>query len=114
LFFLGLHYTYAEVPLGFWAQKAFGLARNDYDRVGHFFQGFVPAMVTREVLLRMTPLRRGAWLSFLVVSVCLAFSALYELVEWGVAVTQREVLVCFSRAAATFLVQAGEGPAANF
>lgn len=85
--FLGGHYTYAEVPLGFWAQKAFGLARNDYDRVGHFFQGFVPAMVTREVLLRMTPLRRGAWLSFLVVSVCLAISALYELVEWGAAVT---------------------------
>jgi putative membrane protein len=85
--FLGGHYTYAEVPLGFWAQEAFGLARNDYDRVGHFFQGFVPALVTREVLLRMTPLRRGAWLSFLVVSVCLAISALYELVEWGAAVT---------------------------
>jgi hypothetical protein len=57
--FLGGHYTYAEVPLGFWAQRVLGLARNDYDRVGHFFQGFVPALVTREVLLRRTPLRRG-------------------------------------------------------
>ena len=85
--FLGGHYTYAEVPLGFWAQRVFGLARNDYDRVGHFFQGFVPAMVTRELLLRRTPLQRGGWLSILVVSVCLAISALYELVEWGAAVT---------------------------
>ena len=57
--FLGGHYTYAEVPLGFWAQRVLGLARNDYDRVGHFFQGFVPALVTREVLLRRTPLRRA-------------------------------------------------------
>ncbi|HZX42221.1 MAG TPA: DUF2238 domain-containing protein [Myxococcaceae bacterium] len=85
--FLGGHYTYAEVPLGFWAQRVLGLARNDYDRVGHFFQGFVPALVTREVLLRRTPLRPGGWLTLLVLSVCLAFSALYELVEWGAAVT---------------------------
>jgi len=84
--FLGGHYTYAEVPLGFWAQRALGLARNDYDRVGHFFQGFVPALVTREVLLRRTPLRAGGWLTVLVLSVCLAVSALYELVEWGAAV----------------------------
>ena len=84
--FLGGHYTYAEVPLGFWAQRVLGLARNDYDRVGHFFQGFVPALVTREVLLRRTPLRTGGWLTFLVLSVCLAVSALYELVEWGAAV----------------------------
>ena len=84
--FLGGHYTYAEVPLGFWAQRVLGLVRNDYDRVGHFFQGFVPALVTREVLLRRTPLRPGGWLTVLVVSVCLAVSALYELVEWGAAV----------------------------
>ncbi len=84
--FLGGHYTYAEVPLGFWAQRALGLVRNDYDRVGHFFQGFVPALVTREVLLRRTPLRPGGWLTVLVLSVCLAVSALYELVEWGAAV----------------------------
>jgi putative membrane protein len=84
--FIGGHYTYAEVPLGFWAQRMFGWTRNNYDRVGHFFQGFVPALVTREVLLRVTPLRRGAWLFFLVTCVCLAASALYELIEWRAAV----------------------------
>jgi putative membrane protein len=84
--FLGGHYTYAEVPLGFWAQRTFGLMRNDYDRVGHFLQGFVPAMVFRELLLRTTPLRPGRWLAFLVVCICLAGSALYELIEWRAAV----------------------------
>ena len=84
--FVGGHYTYAEVPLGFWAEGVFGWSRNNYDRLGHFFQGFVPALATREVLLRTTPLRRGAWLSFLVVCVCLAASAGYELVEWRAAV----------------------------
>ena len=79
---LGGHYTYAKVPLGFWLQDALGLARNHYDRFGHFAQGFVPAMLTREVLLRRSPLVRGKWLAFLVVCVCLAFSATYELIEW--------------------------------
>jgi putative membrane protein len=79
---LGGHYTYAKVPLGFWVQDALGLARNHYDRLGHFAQGFVPAMLTREVLLRRSPLARGKWLAFLVVCVCLAFSATYELIEW--------------------------------
>ena len=83
---LGGHYTYAKVPLGFWAQEAFGLARNHYDRLGHLAQGFVPAMLTREVLLRRSPLRRGKWLGFLVVCVCLALSATYELIEWLAAV----------------------------
>ena len=83
---LGGHYTYAKVPLGFWAQDAFGLARNHYDRVGHLAQGFVPAMLTREVLLRRSPLTRGKWLAFLVVCVCLALSATYELIEWLAAV----------------------------
>ncbi len=82
---LGGHYTYAQVPLGFWVQDALGLARNHYDRVGHFMQGFVPAIVTREVLLRTSPLRPGRWLAVLVVSVCLAISATYELVEWWAA-----------------------------
>lgn len=82
---VGGHYTYALVPVGDWARDAFGLSRNHYDRVGHIAQGFVPAIVTREMLLRLTPLRRGRWLAFLVVSVCLAFSALYELIEWWVA-----------------------------
>jgi len=84
--FVGGHYTYAEVPLGFWAERAFGFTRNHYDRLGHFFQGFVPALVTREVLLRATPLRRGGWLFFLTVCVCLSASALYELLEWRAAV----------------------------
>jgi putative membrane protein len=83
---LGGHYTYAKVPLGFWVQDALGLARNHYDRLGHFAQGFIPAMLTREVLLRRSPLVRGKWLAFLVVSVCLAFSATYELIEWLAAI----------------------------
>lgn len=84
----GAHYTYAEVPLGGWAQETFGWARNHYDRLGHFAQGFIPAIVAREILLRTSPLQRGKWLAFLVVSVCLAFSALYELIEWWTAVLQ--------------------------
>ena len=83
---LGGHYTYARVPLGEWAQDAFDLARNHYDRLGHFAQGFVPAILAREILLRTSRLRRGGWLSFVVVSVCLAFSASYELAEWLAAV----------------------------
>jgi len=83
---VGGHYTYAKVPLGFWVQDAFGLARNHYDRLGHLAQGFVPAMLTREVLLRRSPLQRGKWLAFLVVCVCLAVSATYELIEWLTAV----------------------------
>lgn len=82
---VGGHYTYARVPLGDWMQQAFGFARNDYDRIGHFAQGFVPAILAREVLLRSTPLRRGGWLFFIVVAICLGFSALYELIEWGAA-----------------------------
>ena len=83
---LGGHYTYARVPLGFWAQELFHFSRNHYDRLGHFAQGFVPAILAREVLLRRTPLRRGGWLFFLVTAVCLAISATYELVEWWSAV----------------------------
>jgi putative membrane protein len=83
---VGGHYTYAEVPLGFWAEKALGLARNDYDRLGHFMQGFVPALLAREILVRATPLRPGGWLFTLVTAVALAISALYELIEWWTAV----------------------------
>ncbi|GLY50044.1 DUF2238 domain-containing protein [Lentzea sp. NBRC 102530] len=83
---LGGHYTYARVPVGFWVQDLFDLARNHYDRFGHFVQGFVPAVLAREVLLRRTPLRPGGWLSVLVTSVCLAFSACYEMLEWLSAV----------------------------
>ena len=79
-------YTYAEMPLFNWLRDAFGLARNHYDRVGHFFQGLVPALITREVLLRQTALKPGKLVSLLCVSVCLAFSAFWELLEWGIAV----------------------------
>ena len=82
---IGGHYTYAKVPLGFWAQEAFGFARNHYDRVGHFVQGFVPALITREILLRKTPLRSGAWLNVIVVGMCLGISAFYEFTEWWAA-----------------------------
>ena len=83
---LGGHYTYAEVPLGNWVRDALGQARNNYDRLGHFTQGFVPAMVAREILLRRTPLQRGGWLFFLVTATCLAISACYEFIEWWTAV----------------------------
>jgi putative membrane protein len=83
---LGGHYSYARVPLGTWVQNAFHLARNHYDRLGHFAQGFVPAIIAREILLRRTPLRPGKWLFFLVTCVCLAVSACYEFVEWWAAV----------------------------
>ena len=82
----GGHYTYARVPLGDWAMHWFGWTRNNYDKLGHFAQGFVPAILTREILVRASPLKGSRWLGFLVVSVCLAFSALYELMEWAVAV----------------------------
>lgn len=88
---VGGHYTYARVPLGDWAMEWFGWARNNYDKIGHFAQGFVPAILTREILVRTSPLghradgRSSRWLGFLVVSVSLAFSAFYELVEWWVA-----------------------------
>jgi len=83
---VGGHYTYARVPLGFWIQDALHLARNPYDRIGHFTQGFVPALIAREIFLRRSPLVRGKWLFFIVAAVCLAVSACYEFVEWWAAV----------------------------
>ena len=82
---VGGRYSYARVPLGFWVQDFFGLARNDYDRLGHFAQGFIPAILVREILLRTSPLRPGRWLFALVTATCLAFSAFYELFEWWAA-----------------------------
>jgi putative membrane protein len=82
---LGGYYTYAHVPLGFWVQDWLGLERNHYDRLGHFAQGFVPAMLARELLLRQTPLRPGAWLSYLCVAAALSFSAFFEMIEWWAA-----------------------------
>lgn len=92
---LGGHYTYAEVPLGEWAREAFGFARNHYDRVGHLAQGFVPAILAREILLRRSPLRQGGWLFSLTTSVCLAFSAFYELIEWATALLSGEAATAF-------------------
>jgi putative membrane protein len=82
----GGHYTYARVPLGEWVGQAIDLGRNHYDRLGHFAQGFVPAILCREILLRKSPLRPGTWLFFIVLCICLAFSSFYELLEWWSAV----------------------------
>ncbi|KGK88162.1 membrane protein [Desulfosporosinus sp. HMP52] len=82
---VGGHYTYAEMPIFNWIRDAFHLARNYYDRLGHFAQGFIPAIIVREILVRKSALKRGKLLSFLIISICLAISASYELIEWGVA-----------------------------
>lgn len=82
---VGGHYTYAQVPVGFWFQDLFDLSRNHYDRLGHLTQGFVPAILVREILRRKVPALGGRWLPFLTGSVCLAFSAFYELLEWWTA-----------------------------
>jgi putative membrane protein len=85
---LGGKYTYAEVPLGFWMERVFGFTRNNYDRIGHFAQGFVPALVAREILSRNSPLKGSRWLPFLVICFCLAFSAFYEFIEWWTALAK--------------------------
>lgn len=92
---VGGHYTYAEVPLFNWLRDAMGGTRNHYDRVGHFAQGFFPAIIAREVLVRCSPLRPGKWLAFLVTCVCLAISATYELVEWWTALATGEAADAF-------------------
>nr|WSY57599.1 DUF2238 domain-containing protein [Streptomyces sp. NBC_00886] len=83
---VGGHYTYAQVPAGDWVRDTFGLSRNPYDRFGHLMQGFVPAVLVRELLTRTSPLRGSRWLAPLTVCACLAFSALFELFEWAAAV----------------------------
>lgn len=92
---VGGRYTYAQVPLGFWVSDLLELSRNHYDRLGHFAQGFVPAIAAREILLRRSPLGRGGWLFFLTTCVCLAVSALYELVEWWAALAGGEEAAAF-------------------
>jgi putative membrane protein len=82
---VGGHYTYAEMPIFNWLRDTFHLDRNYYDRLGHFAQGFIPAVIVREILLRKSGLNRGKLISFIIISICLAISATYELVEWGVA-----------------------------
>jgi len=92
---VGGHYTYAKVPAFDWIAEVLGRSRNDYDKVGHFWQGFGPAIVAREVLLRTSPLRPGKWLFFLVLCFALAVSAAYELIEWWVAVLSGEAADAF-------------------
>jgi putative membrane protein len=87
ILFIGGHYTYAEVPLFNWIRDTFHHARNNYDKVGHFMQGFVPAMIAREIFVRRRVVRRGAWLVVLVVAVCMAISVSYEFLEWFVAIS---------------------------
>ncbi|MFF0833262.1 MULTISPECIES: DUF2238 domain-containing protein [unclassified Streptomyces] len=82
---VGGHYTYARVPVGDWIRDGFGLSRNPYDRFGHLMQGFVPAVLVRELLVRTSPLRGSRWLAPLTVCACLAFSASFELLEWAAA-----------------------------
>ncbi len=92
---IGAHYTYAEVPLFNWLRDSFDLGRNHYDRLGHLAQGFFPAIVAREILLRRSPLKTGKWLFFLVTCFCLAFSAVYEMIEWWVALVAGDGAVAF-------------------
>src|SRR3989339_1708689 len=92
---IGAHYTYAEMPLFSWIRDTFDLSRNHYDRVGHFAQGFVPAMIAREVLLRNSVLDKGKWLIFIVICICLSISSLYELFEWAAAITASDATVSF-------------------
>lgn len=92
---VGGHYTYALVPLGDWMRDLFGFTRNHYDRIGHFAQGFVPAVVGREILIRNHVVARRGWLGFLVVCICLAISAVYELIEWWTALISGDGAVAF-------------------
>ncbi|MEH6358254.1 MAG: DUF2238 domain-containing protein [Pseudomonadales bacterium] len=92
---IGAHYSYARVPLGFWLQDWFDLSRNHYDRLGHLAQGFIPAILAREILIRRSALQAGKWLFFIVICVCLAISAFYELIEWWVAIAAQQGAVEF-------------------
>jgi putative membrane protein len=92
---VGGHWTYAEVPLGNWVRDALALSRNPYDRLGHLAQGFVPALIAREVFLRLAIVRRGAWLFVIVTAIALAISAAYELAEWAAAETMGQAADSF-------------------
>ena len=83
---IGGHYTYAEVPFFDYLKDVFGFTRNNYDKVGHFAQGFVPALIAREIIIRKAVINGARWQAFFIISFCLAFSAFYELLEWWVAV----------------------------
>jgi putative membrane protein len=87
---VGGHYTYAEVPLGDWLQSVSGSERNNYDKLGHFAQGFIPAILAREILVRNRVVLSKRWLIYIILSIVLAFSAFYELLEWAAAVASAE------------------------
>ncbi len=92
---VGGHYTYAEVPLGEWAREVFDGSRNNYDKIGHFAQGFIPAIVARELVIRLGVFNSDRWRNFFIVCFCLAFSAFYELIEWWVALLSNEAADAF-------------------
>ena len=92
---VGGHYTYAEVPLFDWIRDSMGMARNNYDKVGHLAQGFIPAIIAREILIRKKVITGRGWLAFLVVCICMAISALYELIEWWAALLSGEAAEAF-------------------
>jgi len=92
---VGGYYTYAEVPMFNWLRDALDLSRNHYDRVGHLAQGFIPAILAREVLLRLSPLNRGGWLFLITSCICLAFSAFYEMLEWWTALLSGDAAEAF-------------------
>jgi putative membrane protein len=92
---VGGHYTYAEVPAGDWVRDLTGGERNNYDKLGHLAQGFIPAIVVREILVRNYVVAKRSWLAVIVVSICLAFSAFYELIEWWVALLSAEAAESF-------------------
>lgn len=92
---VGGHYTYAEVPLFNDLKEVLGSDRNNYDKVGHFAQGFIPAMIAREIILRKEIIKGGAWQFFFIVSFCLGLSAFYELIEWWVALATEEAAEAF-------------------
>ncbi len=92
---VGGHYTYADVPLGEWVRDAFDQSRNNYDKLGHFVQGFIPAIITRELMIRLEVFNSVAWRNFYIVCFCLGLSAFYELVEWWVALLSEEAADAF-------------------
>jgi len=92
---VGGHYTYAEVPVGDWFRDVTGGTRNDYDKLGHLAQGFIPAMIARELVIRLAVFNSARWRDFFIVSFCLGFSALYELIEWWVALLSDEAADAF-------------------
>ena len=92
---IGGHYTYAEVPLFEWFKDVFNQDRNNFDKLGHFAQGFVPAIIAREIIIRNNILNNQNWLNFFVICICLAISAFYELIEWCVAIVSKEAAEAF-------------------